>query len=1156
MDMTFAALERLARRLFCAFALSVVALVALAASVAKAEPPKLVSYGNFATGEAYTAADAVDNSCSLHVLPLTGSACTTFDASSGDLYVADSANKEFSKLGHVDKFSAGGERLSPPSPFGDSPPVFGGLFDAGAAVNPVNGDLYVLEALNFMTGSPEIATYDPSTGAPVGLHFPVEASGSYTFVQIAADSAGNVYVPVVPQNEVLEYDPAACQAAPPPCVPLKTFTGGAGGGKLKEPTGVAVDSSGNVWVADHGNNRIEELSSTGVPVEVNGKPVAITSEGVESVALDGHSDVFAIVRNKADSCGSVESPCPHLLEYTSTGVQVADVGAGSFGVKQGTAPLSTVAVNEASGRVYATDGLKGLVWVFGPPTAPIIGRELTSEVTTSEAKLGALIDPGGIETSYRFEFDTREYREGEGPHGQSTPFPEGSVGEGVTARTVWAAASGLEPGTIYHYRVVATNELEPHGVYGPDQTFTTQTAAQAVCPENEEFRGGFSHRLPDCRAYELVIPPVKNSSQPSSAGPVAADGNALEFGTKEPLPGAPSGGYYYVATRGPGGWSSEDLIPLESYSGILCNSRPKNSQVEAYTDKPSGAVLTVGLDTRASGGEGGFALECNAEGLQVVSGEPVGYGNLLVRDGATGAYRLVNAPPPGVTPADAHFNGASADLSRVVFTEMAPLAPGASYGVENLFEWDEGALRLLTILPNGTPANGSLAAEGANKQYVTRPISADGSHILFTSGGSLYDRIGGERTVQVDEKQAGAAGPSGGGVLQTASTDGSRALFLDESKLTAGSTAQAGEPDLYECVLLRGASKCELTDLTVARPGEHANVLGVAELGGEDSSHVYFTAKGVLATNKREYTDSEGKSVVEEAKSGEDNLYLDREGTIAFIATLNETGTRGSVSPDGTWFAFDSNKSLTGYDNAVVGGGQLLEIFLYHAATGQLVCASCNPSGEAPVAGGAELSGATARPVSNGGRVFFETGEALVPSDTNGKKDVYEYENGQPFLISSGTSANESTFVGASESGDNAFFQSTQALVPQDTQEEEHVIYDARVGGGFPAIASPPACTTADACRSVPALQPPFPSAGVGTAAVFGEDNLAGSKPAVKAKSFTRGQKLARALSACHKQKNKRKRAACERRARKSYGAKASRSRRLGMANASRGGGK
>jgi DNA-binding beta-propeller fold protein YncE len=1038
--------ERLTPLALPALALGVAVMVAVSADVARAEPPKLVSYGNFPVGEAAAAADAVDQS-------------------SGDVYVADFAAPGFTAFGHVDKFSAGGERLSPPSPFAE------GVLDASAAVNPVNGDVYVLEGLNFGTGFAEIATYDPGTGKPVGPNFPVVASNNFaigTLVQIATDSAGNVYVPVVPQNEVLEYGPTGAL--------LNTLTGGAGSGALSGPTAVAVDSSGDLWVADHGHNRIEELSSADAPIG------GIGSEGVESVSLDGHGDVLAIVRNKADFCGSVPSPCSHLIEYTLAGVQVADVGAGSFGVEFGESP-STVAVNESSGRVYVSDGLKGRVWVFGAPTAPIVGGELTSEVTTAEAKLGALVNPDGIDTTYRFEY---------GPstaYGQSIPSPEGNVGEGVAARTVWAAASGLAPGATYHYHVVATSELGT--VYGPDRTFTTQTAAEAAC-SNEELRGGFSARLPDCRAYELVIAPVKNSSQPLSEGPAAANGEAFAFETSEPLPGAPSGGDFYVSARGGNGWTPEVMNPIESYTGILCSgtSNLSNSFVSAFSDQLSMALLTSGVETRASkGGTGSVYESCNAEGLQVVSGEPVGYENLLVRDNKTGAYRLVNTPPPGVTPADAHFKGASADLSHVIFAETAPLTANASYGGENLFEWDEGVLRLLTVLPDGTPAGGSLAAEGTGEAgYVDRPISTDGSHILFTSGGGLYDRIDGESTVQVDEKQAGAAGPSGGGVLQTASTDGSLVLFLDESKLIADSSAQAGEPDLYECVLPEGASKCELSDLTVAKASEHADVLSVSGLGGEDSSHVYFTAKGVLA---------------EGAKSGENNLYLDQGGTIVFIATL-ASGERepGAVSPDGTWFAFDSQKSLTGYDNSQSGGGSAKEIFLYSAASGQLVCASCDPSGEAPSASGAQLGTPEQRAVSDGGRVFFETEEALVPSDTNGKSDVYEYENGQPSLISSGTSANASTFEGASESGGNVFFQSTQQLVPQDTQEEEHVVYDARVDGGFPAVALPPPCTTADACRTLVSPQPSL--YGAPSSQTFsGAGNLAPpaeAKPKKKAK--------------------------------------------------------
>ena len=237
---------------------------------------------------------------------------------------------------------------------------------------------------------------------------------------------------------------------------------------------------------------------------------------------------------------------------------------------------------------------------------------------------------------------------------------------------------------------------------------------------------------------------------------------------------------------------------------------------------------------------------CNPEGHQVVSGEPVGYENLLVRDNATGAYQLVNVTPAGVTPADTHFQGASADLSHVIFTETSPLAAGAQYGVENLYEWDEGALRLVSVLPDGTAVTGSLAAAEGTPEHED-VLSSDGPHMLFTYGGALYDRIDGQRTVQIDEKQQGGSGASGGGSFKGATADGSQVFFLDESKLTADSTAEAGEPDLYECALPEGASRCELSDLTVAAGGEHADVQRVTPLGVDDGSYVYFLAKGVLA---------------------------------------------------------------------------------------------------------------------------------------------------------------------------------------------------------------------------------------------------------------------------------------------------------------------
>ena len=1029
--------ERPLRRASVALALGMVTVLALCAGVAQAEPPKLISYGQFVSEGPGV---AVDNSAG---------------SSKGDVYVAGLFTSTFGQ-GHIYKYDSSGKLISPPSPFGEA-------YYAGAAVSPANGDVYVLGQEGLFTPT-TLYTYDPNSGALLSS-FEVPASPNvifFTDVQIAADSAGNVYVPeplkkkekspvgsgefeYVPNDEVLEYSPGGTL--------LKTFTG-SGPDALKEPTGVAVDSSGNLWVA--GDNRIVEVASSGAPVEVNGKPVEIKSEGVGSVALDGHGDVFAVVANSADPCGEMGSSCVHLVEYSSEGRQLADVGAGSFGTPGAGATFANmVAVNEASGRVYVTDRGKETffghpeehpVWMFGPPTAPGVDKEFTAEVGVSEAKLGALVNPGGLQTGYRFEYGPTS------AYGSSTPFPEGSVGEGITARAVWASANGLAPGTTYHYRVVATNELGT--VYGPDRTFTALTAEQAACP-NEQLRGGFSARLPDCRAYELVTPPVKSSAQFDGAENVAyssmaaTDGEALTLFTYEPRPGAPTGGQHYVATRGAGGWIAESIMPIESYDGVGCQDF---KVVYAYSDQLTKDVIETGGGSRTSlGAYPENAQSCNPEGRQVVSGEPVGYQNLLVRDNKTRTYQLANTLPPGVTPADAHFQGASADLSHVFFTETSPLAEGASYGVENLYEWDEGApLRLVSVLPDGTAVAGSVAG-----------MSNDGSRVLFTYGGALYDRIDGQRTIQIDEKQGVSSGPSGGGSFKAATPDGSKVFFLDESKLTPGSTAAAVEPDLYECALPEGASKCELSDLTVAPAGEHADVLHVTPLGRHDSSYVYFIAAGVLASG---------------AEAGKQNLYLWNGEKTTFIATIANHAYESvlglETSPDGKWLSFQSEKSLTGYDSTPAGGGgcgesvACRELFLYNAASGQIICASCNPSGEAPVGSPAGLK------LSDSGRIFFQTTDALVPSDTNGQLDVYEYENGQPSLISSGTSSSESNLEDVSESGDDVFFRSYQRLVPQDTQEGMIVIYDARVAGGFPSPSSPPLCTTADACREAPSPQP------------------------------------------------------------------------------------
>ncbi len=227
------------------------------------------------------------------------------------------------------------------------------------------------------------------------------------------------------------------------------------------------------------------------------------------------------------------------------------------------------------------------------------------------------------------------------------------------------------------------------------------------------------------------------------------------------------------------------------------------------------------------------------------------------------------------------------------------------------------------------------------------------------------------------------------------------------------------------------------------------------------------------------------------------------------------------VTPDGRTVAFVSHLPLTGYqttnDCREVGGdksnsGELqpcLEVFTYDVNTGRVSCVSCNPTGAPPDLYGQNLYGQISgrafmptptgaigetqeasyqlRTVSeDGGRVFFDSPQPLVSQAKSGVEGVYEWERegegsctaqesspvngGCVFLLSSGLSDEEAVFLDADATGDNVFFTTRAQLVPEDHNELVD-LYDARVGGGFPHLAT--ACT-GTGCQGAPPASPAF----------------------------------------------------------------------------------
>jgi hypothetical protein len=363
------------------------------------------------------------------------------------------------------------------------------------------------------------------------------------------------------------------------------------------------------------------------------------------------------------------------------------------------------------------------------------------------------------------------------------------------------------------------------------------------------------------------------------------------------------------------------------------------------------------------------------------------------------------------------------------------------------------------------------------------------------------------------------------------------------------------------------------------------------DLTSEDGSWAYSFSSEVLAPGGRS------------GACGCENLYVTHAGTTKLVAVLSNKDNpdweedffpnrkTARVSPNGRWIAFMSQRELTGYDNRdAVSGEPDEEVYLYDAegdgGVGKLVCASCDPSGARPVgveenqtertlATGervwergswlaANVPGWIAyklastalyqpRYLSDSGRLFFNSNDALVPQDVNGTEDVYEYEpqgvgdctassvtfgvgsDGCVGLISSGGSAEESAFIDASGDGGDVFFLTEAKLSPSD-YDKSLDIYDAHeCTSAEPCYAEPaaqpPACDTDASCRAAPSPQPPV--FGSPSSATFsGAGNITASRPApaVKKRSLTKAQKLARALRACQAKRGRR-RAVCKRRA-------------------------
>src|SRR3954454_4586770 len=104
-------------------------------------------------------------------------------------------------------------------------------------------------------------------------------------------------------------------------------------------------------------------------------------------------------------------------------------------------------------------------------------------ITQMSAKLNGTVRPNKENTTWHFEFGTTT------AYGTNTP-EQGPIPAGSGNTAVAADAAGLAPGTVYHYRVVATDASG--SIPGRDKSFTTRPA---VALTTNKTQGKFNENI-------------------------------------------------------------------------------------------------------------------------------------------------------------------------------------------------------------------------------------------------------------------------------------------------------------------------------------------------------------------------------------------------------------------------------------------------------------------------------------------------------------------------------------------------------------------------------------------------------------------------------------------------------------------------------------
>jgi len=325
--------------------------------------------------------------------------------SSGKLYVADSLNNRIRLISGGSVSTLAGNGTSGYT--GDNGNATSAeLNHPGAVAVDASGNLYIADtgnhAIRKVTGSTITTIAGSNNGGSSGDAGDGGAAKGALLnspAGIAVDSSGNVYISDTNNNRIRRIDTKGI------------ITGIVGSGStantLDHPTGIAIDNSGALYIADTNHHRIVKWA--------NNKLTPVAGTGVKGFSGDGGPAIQAMLQNPigvaVDAAGDLyiaDSSNSRIRKVTPDGMIVTIAGNGQLRYSGDGGPATSAALYfprgvavDSQGNVYIADTSNQLIRLL-QGTNPFISD---GGVTNAASYLGQ-ISPGALATVWGSNFGT------------------------------------------------------------------------------------------------------------------------------------------------------------------------------------------------------------------------------------------------------------------------------------------------------------------------------------------------------------------------------------------------------------------------------------------------------------------------------------------------------------------------------------------------------------------------------------------------------------------------------------------------------------------------------------------------------------------------------------------------------------------------------